>query len=738
MKENIPSLYPQEYDLKNCDKEPIRIIRRLQSYASLLVLDLQLSKWHFATEDLVTVLEDKSIHEVLCDDKVQNLRALKQDNPLRLDTVLGSRVVTKYVIDGLVYIEFEDTEPEIILMDEYQNSIIRVTDSKDFSDLLDTVIDEVRMLTGYDHIMIYKFDEEYHGEVIKETRTYQRPKFLGIKFPSTDIPEQARALYFKETIRTIANVKSPQVPIYKNPESHLNDALSLVHIHSRGVSPIHLEYLTNIRVEASFSVAITKDDKLWGLIACHNTRPQVINHRTRKWLKFLSKLISTNISKIFVDDYIQHNLKKQLNKNEILASIADTNDLVKSLKGKAVEMMDLVNAEGMIVKSGEEVDITNNIRSIINSENLFNWLQKQKPFDVIHTYKSIDLLPEDIYNSSIAGLLIIQLSYSSQDYIIFTRPEISKEVTWAGNPNEAKHFSEEKGRLTPRKSFENWSGIIENTSNTWSSDELEVAEKIKDEIREYLYKKYNELLLLNKELKEAYDNMESFSYIVSHDLKAPLRSIDGFVKILAEDYAKQLDDYGLELIDMIVANINRMNEFIKDILNYSKFNSNKLRITKLELIPIIREIWLSINDKPKKSKLDLPNQSLEVYGDSRLIHQVFQNLLTNSLKYVGKEDTPEIKVSFEQKEKFVKITLQDNGIGIPKGKEKEIFDIFRRMVSDDDYEGSGVGLAIVKKVIDRHGGEIAVDTNYTNGAKFDFTLPSNEDFINFINKRVNK
>ncbi|WP_235298756.1 ATP-binding protein [Portibacter marinus] len=736
LKDNIPSLYPKEYDLHNCDKEPIKLIRRLQSYASLLVIDAEYHNWHFVTEDLLPYVKDEGIQGFIEED-LTVLKKLEFDQTFEVNTSLGKRRLIKHQQDGLIYFELEALTPENFNLDEYQNSILRLTEDKSLPGFFNAVLQEVRVITGYDHIMIYQFDEKYHGEVIGELKTEERSSFLGLRFPSTDIPEQARALYFQEIIRTIANVENEQVPIYKNADSDYDKDLSLINIHSRGVSPIHLEYLSNMDVKASFSVAIIKENKLWGLIACHHTAPKVINYRTRKWLKFLSKFISMNLDKM-ESGQIQNNLlQKQYHKDKILSKIINSPDIAKTLLKHSNELLQIMDAKGILVKAGDSIQYTKNL-SDIDHQRLFDWLAEKGSFDILHTSSSKYLLADQIFHEKLVGLMILQLSQISQDYIIFTRPEEVSEVTWAGNPNESKSFDKVKGRLTPRKSFERWKGVIKDQSKPWKSDEIEIAKTIKNEIRELVYKKYNELILVNKELKEAYQNMESFSYTVSHDLMSPLRSIDGFAKILAEDYAHKFDDYGLKLIGMILENISRMKEFIQDILNYSKFNSNKLEVSEVDLNELISEVWSHLGNEKDGANYQILQEIPLVYGDRRLLKQVFQNLMTNSIKYVHPETRPEIEVSYIQREGYVEVHFSDNGIGIPRGKEKAVFEVFKRMVSDDVYKGTGVGLAIVKKIIDRHGGEIKVDKKYKKGAKFVLTLPSNENFAEIMKNRRKK
>lgn len=640
-----------------------------------------------------------------------------------IETPLGLKLINKYQIGDFTYIELENSQGMGWDTSHYQESIIEITKEKTFDSFFKVVLREVKKITNYAHLMVYQFDDEHNGEIIHELKNPGRPSYLGLKFPATDIPKQARALYFEEGIRTIGDVEKEQVAIYKNPKSKVKDELGLTNIHSRGVSPIHLEYLSNIGVKASFSVAIIKDDVLWGLLVCHHDKANVLNPRTRNWLKFLGKLISLNLDKIIREEVTQEEVEKQIKKSKILSQVIESSDLVNGFINNADDLMRFVGAKGLIVKSGDHYKTYGVEIEKHRLHSIFKYLKKKEDFDVISTSHSSGDFPKDFFHEEIAGWLIVQLSQITQDYLIFTRPEEIQEVFWAGDPTKAKTFDKEKGRMSPRKSFEKWKGELKGHARPWIDRDLKFALQIKNEIKEFLYSKVEELQALNTKLKDAYMQLESFSYTVSHDLKAPLRSIDGFAQILVEDYADKLDDYGISLLSMITKSVNKMNLFISEILNLSKVSMDNLQLKIIKVNQLINEVWESFGNQREGVDFDYNNEELEVFADERLISQVFSNLLSNSLKYSIDVNPRRIAITAQRKDDFIEFTIEDNGIGIPEGKEEEIFGIFRRMVSDKKYEGTGIGLAIVKKAIDYHNGNIRVDQNVEKGARFVFTLP---------------
>ena len=744
MADSIP-YYSEPYDLTNCESEPLINIQRAQSYGELLLCDLNFKHWYYASEILAKAISTTSIIDL-----VKELTGLDLNT---LDISSNTTFIEGHPKNLIIHRNEAaytlELEPNAALggiklsTRQLQQSILTISREYSFQEFIDKVCTEVRNITEYDHVMVYQFDENYDGKVIEEKKTEERPTYLGLKFPNTDIPKQARDLYFHEQVRIVYDTSGTQTDIYSNTLIKDKPALDLKGVSIRGVSPIHLEYLRNMKVSSSFSVAIIHENKLWGLIACHHTSKKFINYEIRDWLKFVSSIISSNLSKLFKYNSEVSVGSKKLLRKQILEKILASKDLADSLLNSDHSIMNLIESDGAILKMGSDINCSGNIdidSLNVELENLFEWLSQQEDFNVkvINDVKSA--LPNYDFGETIASMLIVQLSHLSGDYIIWTRQEKQIEIQWAGVISKDKHFDAAKNRLTPRKSFEKWKQLEGGKAKEWTTQDIEVAAQLKREIREYLYERYNEMTLLNQELKEAYEEMETFSYSVSHDLKAPLRSIEGFAQILKEDYHTVLDEHGLQLLDIITSSIAKMNDFIADILKFSKLNRENLHIMKVNLNDLLDQEWRIIkaikeHENAVLIKPDLPT----VYGDVNVISQIFANLMGNSIKYVLKGEHPKIEIQYYEKEGFLEIHLYDNGIGIPPQSRSKVFEVFRRLVADEEYPGTGVGLSIVKKGINRHGGTIKItDGINEKGTGFIFTLPTNAQFLELRkNKTIN-
>lgn len=237
--------------------------------------------------------------------------------------------------------------------------------------------------------------------------------------------------------------------------------------------------------------------------------------------------------------------------------------------------------------------------------------------------------------------------------------------------------------------------------------------------------KNQEIKKQNLQLQSANEDLEQFAYISSHDLKAPLRIIGSYANLLNRRYKSQLDETGVEFLDFITNGVKQMNTLLEDVYAYTRLEKEALEFKPVELNLIVEKIKLSlgytIQEKNAVIKADdLPN----IYGNSTMLSQVFQNLIDNGMKFMAEGESPHIKVSSIQKDEHIQICIQDNGIGIAEIYHDKIFTVFRRLHNDTEYKGTGVGLAICKKIIEKHGGNIWVESDGVHGSCFCFTLPA--------------
>lgn len=236
-----------------------------------------------------------------------------------------------------------------------------------------------------------------------------------------------------------------------------------------------------------------------------------------------------------------------------------------------------------------------------------------------------------------------------------------------------------------------------------------VTEELKEERRK--------LELSNKEL-------EAFSYSVSHDLRAPLRAIDGFSKFIVEDYSDKFDDEGKRLLKVIRENANKMDRLIADMLNLSRLSRSEINLTSVEMRALAEAMYLEIATQEEKELFEIDIKELpNIEADSTLMKQVWQNLIGNALKYSHKSEQKKIEIGSEELDNKIVYWIKDYGAGFNEKYISKIFGVFQRLHSEKEFEGTGVGLAIVQRILHRHGGEIWAKGEVNQGATFYFSLP---------------
>lgn len=227
-------------------------------------------------------------------------------------------------------------------------------------------------------------------------------------------------------------------------------------------------------------------------------------------------------------------------------------------------------------------------------------------------------------------------------------------------------------------------------------------------------------------LERANEELEAFSYSVSHDLRAPLRAVVGFSNIMLEDYHDKLDEDGKKTLNTITHNALRMGNLIDDILSFSKLSRAEKVNTKLDMTAIFRAVYDElIRQEPPGRKVVFNMSPLAtVVGDQAMIRQVVINLLSNALKYSRHKPVTEIKITSIVNDDLTTYIVKDNGAGFDERYKNKLFKIFSRLHNDREFEGTGIGLSIVKKVIDRHHGTISAEGKPGEGATFAFSLPN--------------
>jgi light-regulated signal transduction histidine kinase (bacteriophytochrome) len=247
----------------------------------------------------------------------------------------------------------------------------------------------------------------------------------------------------------------------------------------------------------------------------------------------------------------------------------------------------------------------------------------------------------------------------------------------------------------------------------------EIINKLNEELEQKVLQRTNLLEAANKEL-------EAFSYSVSHDLRAPLRSVHGFTKILMEDYEDKLDEEGRRICGIISSSANQMGELIDDLLSFSRIGRTSLNHSSIDMKKMTRVLFEGITSPSERKRIELRIGKLpNSFGDVKLLGQVWTNLISNAIKYTSKNEVAKITVGSTSSDKMITYSIKDNGVGFDMKYVHKLFGVFQRLHSEAEFEGNGVGLAIVQRIILKHGGQVWAEGEPGKGATFYFSLPVN-------------
>jgi light-regulated signal transduction histidine kinase (bacteriophytochrome) len=235
--------------------------------------------------------------------------------------------------------------------------------------------------------------------------------------------------------------------------------------------------------------------------------------------------------------------------------------------------------------------------------------------------------------------------------------------------------------------------------------------------------KNEEIASQNEQLHELNKELEAFSYSVSHDLRAPLRSVIGYSQMLEEDYFEKLDEGGRRSLKVIRQNAARMNNLIDDLLEFSKLSGKELLKSKIDTEKLVKNILDEMKSSVQKVEISV-NPLPPVFADSKLFSQVWINLISNAIKYSSKKAAPLVEIGSYREENVTVFYVKDNGAGFDMKYVDKLFGVFQRLHKVDEFEGTGVGLALVYRIVAKHGGRIWAEAKVNEGATFYFSLPN--------------
>jgi light-regulated signal transduction histidine kinase (bacteriophytochrome) len=597
----------------------------------------------------------------------------------------------------------------------------------DLADLCNAAAREFRQISGFNRVMIYSFDAEWNGEVLAEDGDGVLPSYLGHRFPASDIPAQARELYQLNRLRIIPDANYQPVPL--EPAFHPNDGkpLDLSFAALRSVSPVHLQYMRNMGTLASMSISILMDGKLWGLVSCHNAAPRRVNAQARTACDLLGKVLSQHIGGRQRGAYAAKRIDLKRVESELLTQIAATDSFQSGLAANASAWLALTRASGAAVLHDEAIFTVGVTPPAARLRMLTEKLQANGADSFVTDSLGLEW-PEFADLAEVAsGVLAISISQLHPSYIFWFRPEVEQTVVWAGDPRKPTDPVHE--RLHPRLSFASWKERVKSRAVPWTQAEIDSALDFRAAIINFVLRRAEERAELTSQLQRSNKELESFSYSVSHDLRAPFRHIVGYTQLLRER-EQTLSAQSRHYLDSINEAAASAGQLVDDLLSFSQLGRTTLAVAPVDMHKLMQEIIRSVEPDIRGRQIEWRVQALPATtGDAGLLRQALYNLVDNALKYSRDRSPAIVEISGEQTRTECIYTVRDNGVGFDMAYVHKLFGVFQRLHRMEEFVGTGIGLALTRRIIERHGGWIEARGIVDSGAEFRFGLPRRGDSV---------
>jgi len=731
--------------IDRCAEEPIHIPGSIQPHGFLLAVDepqlrvQQASEntQHWLGRDARTLL-GQPLSTLLDTDRIQaGLAALAEDdqNPFHVGDVSfnldgGNERIFALMAhrrDGQLILEFERAgntrDAYDTLYPLMRTFVTQLQETRELLGLCQLAVKEVKRITGFGRVKAYRFDAEDNGLVLAEEADPGYARYLGLCFPASDIPQQARQLYRENLIRVIQDAYYMPSPLVPPLSPATGEPLDLSFAALRSVSPVHLQYMRNMGTLASMSISIVVRGRLWGLISCHDAEPRQVSYQTRTSCELLGRILALQIEAREVETLTQRKLELRQQIVRLLSAMADHDSVVEGFRQLPDVALAFAGAHGAAIISAETCEAMGETPAYEQIMQLVQWLGKRREQLIFHSdciSRDIPELPE--LAKHCAGIMAISISHLHAHYLIWFRREQIKTVEWAGQPE--KQVDHHSGALSPRHSFERWQQVLGGYATPWEPVEIEGALELRNAVLGIVLRKAEELAQLAGELRASNKELESFSYSVSHDLRAPLRHIAGYTELLSELEGSRLSERGVRFLENIADAASFAGTLVDNLLSFSQMGRSALRLSDVDLGALVASIREELAPDCEGRQIEWQLRPMPIIvADAAFLHMALRNLIGNAVKYTRTRERAVIEIGAEQHLGEVTVYVRDNGVGFDMQYASKLFGVFQRLHRMEEFEGTGIGLASVRRIIERHDGRVWAEGELDQGATFYFSLP---------------
>jgi len=616
----------------------------------------------------------------------------------------------------------------------------------DLQSFLKTTVSIVREITSFSRVMIYQFDEQWNGQVVCELVNWNdtHDLYKGLHFPASDIPAQARAMYKVNKVRLLYDRDQTTARMVCRDHSDLARPVDMTHCFLRAMSPIHIKYLANMGVRASMSISIIAFDQLWGLIALHTygDHGKRVSFPVRQLSRLIGDSVSRNIERL--------SYTRRLSARKLINTLPTDKNPSGYIISNAEDLLALFDADFGIIAVGQEAKILGPLDASQEVLAITEYL-RLKCFDTIVTSNEmLKDFPDMIIPTAlktIAGLLVVPLTPTGEDFIAFLRKAQLRQINWAGKP--FKEGKEASAILDPRKSFKKWSETVEGTCRAWKDEELETAS--------VLCLVYGKFISVWRQREQAIQHNAMNKLLLSnasHEVRTPLNHIINYLELaldgpLDTDTRDNLSKSHLASKSLLFV--------INDLLDLTRQEEGKRLYLQepFDLGATLREAVEMHESEAKRRKinfsLEMDPEHCMVLGDKNKVRQIVVNSVTNAVSHtkegqitvsMTKRTGSEMTTSGANFDMEAEIVITDTGVGIPKEKLEAIFREFEEVESvlpgdnvssgtSDDlaslsaprHGALGLGLAINARIVKNLGGQLRVQSTVGEGSRFAYFIP---------------
>jgi light-regulated signal transduction histidine kinase (bacteriophytochrome)/CheY-like chemotaxis protein/HPt (histidine-containing phosphotransfer) domain-containing protein len=738
-----------------CEREPIHLPGAIQGWGALLVADAASLRVRHASANLqnfIGLAAGDAIGKTLAD--VIGTAGLQRLMPAATDGVAATSLlpanpggpalaVAMHSLGGSLYLEMEaapvpaDGGPLSAGWARSGRVVATLRATESLPALFAEAAAALRRATGFDRAIVYRFDTIGHGEVIAEDCAADMEPFLGINYPASDVPRQARALYLRQLVRVIADSEETPVPLIGAAGT---PDLSLSAL--RAVSPIHLEYLRNMGVRATLAVSLVIEGALWGMLVCHHRTANYVPPAARALCELIGQVTALKVTTLREAE-VRHAAALQRDRlfdmqHRLAARQEDPAGLADALAEESAELLSLCEAEGAIVRLGGRTASVGTAPRGPGADALLHAVIEHASratgasLAVFTTDRLRDLLgPEraDIGGDH-AGAMLLPLPYRPGDAILWLRPERARVVRWGGNPEAAFTIDDTTGIYRPRRSFAVWLQQVSGQSQPWLDGHTEAARGLQS-VMDKLLAGYTEAMRVARDAaNRAAAAKSEFLATMSHEIRSPMSGLLGVLELLR---ATSLDADQSRMAGMIHQSASMLLAVLNDVLDFSKIEAGALSIdlTPVGLRTLVGAVAqpFRVSAAQKGLTLDFtidPAVPDQIRTDPLRLKQILGNLLSNATKFTASGSIGlRVELDTTWPETMLCFRVSDTGIGIDPDVMERLFSPFTQADGSTTrtFGGTGLGLSISRQLAKLLDGTLTVRSEKGVGSEFTLLLP---------------